>query len=38
MSTIALSPLTAVANVMTGKVMMRIEAIAGEFFNYKDLA
>ena len=37
LTTIALSPLTAVANLTVGTVMMRVEAIAGEYFNYKDL-
>lgn len=33
----ALSLLSGTVNVLTGKVMMRTEAISGEFFNYKDL-
>lgn len=37
MNNLALNGLSGVANIATGKVMMRIEAIAGEFFNERDV-
>ena len=37
MNNLALNGLAGVANIATGKVMMRIEAIAGEFFNERDV-
>lgn len=33
----AMSPLSAISNVATGSVMMRIESWAGEYFNAKDM-
>lgn len=36
MNNLALNVLSGVANVATGKVMMRIESIAGEFFKERD--
>lgn len=37
LSMIALNPLGAASNILMGKAMMRIESLAGEFFNHKDL-
>lgn len=33
----ALNLLSGISNIATGSVMMRIEAVAGQFFNYKDV-
>ena len=37
MNTYALNMLSGISNVITGNMMARIDAIAGEFFGYKDL-
>lgn len=37
MNNLALNVLSGISNVATGKVMMRIEALAGEFFKEKDV-
>lgn len=37
MNNLALNVLSGISNVATGKVMMRIEAVAGEFFKEKDV-
>jgi hypothetical protein len=36
LNNLALNVLSGVSNVITGKVMMRIESFAGEFFTEKD--
>lgn len=36
MNNLALNVLSGISNVVTGKVMMRIESLAGEFFNEKN--
>lgn len=36
-NTLALNVLSGISNVATGKIMMRIEAIAAEFFNERDV-
>lgn len=37
MNSLALNILSGISNVATGKVMMRIEALSGEFFNERDV-